>query len=158
MGYSWGVCLDEHHPPDFEPVEITSFKTSIKQENRLSIFKPCRSNIKITDNSYYDRQIFDDEVGLSKEDRQFLFLMSKKMVHDGGNWTAPLLFRENRPILPYNFPIAEKRAKILDRSLQRDPVKWDHFVQFMSKVSNNGAAEVAPTLPVDKEVWYLPIL
>nr|XP_022329399.1 uncharacterized protein LOC111128201 [Crassostrea virginica] len=166
IGLGWvivgDVCLDKRHPPDFEPVEITSFKTSIIQENKVSIFKPCSSNIKITDSSYYDRHIFDrraddDEVGLSTEDHQFLSLMSKKMVHDGGKWTAPLPFRENRPTLPNNFPIAEKRAKILDKSLRRDPVKRDHFVQFMSKVLNNKAAEVAPTLPVDKEVWYLPI-
>ena len=116
----------------------------------------------MTDNSYYDRQIFDrrhgdDEVGLSTEDRQFLSLMSKKIVHDGGNWTASLPFRKNRPTLPNNFPIAGKRAKILDRSLQRYPVKRDHFVQFMSKVLNNKAAEVATPLPVDKEVWYLRI-
>ena len=148
IGLGWvivgDVCLDKRHPPDFEPVEITSFKTSIIQENRVSIFKPCSSNIKITDNSYYDRQIFDrrhddDEVGLSTEDRQFLSLMSKKMVHDGGNWTAPLPFRENRPTLPNNFPIAEKRAKILDRSLQRSSETGPFCTVYVQSIEQQGS-------------------
>lgn len=78
------------------------------------------------------------------------------MVRGGyGNWTAPLPFRPHAP-LPNNKELAESRAYILDKSLQKNITKRKHFVEVMSKVLES-AAEVAPELTKDKEAWYLPL-
>ena len=157
------VCLDKRHRPDCDDLEVSCLKTHVLQDGRTSIFKPCSSVMKLTEEPFYDQRLFarhhdDDVIGLSTEDRQFLSLMSERMTKTGdGNWTAPLPFRDPRPRMPDNFPMALKRAKILDSSLQKSPTKREHFVDFMSKVLHNGAAEVAPSLPINSEVWYLPI-
>jgi hypothetical protein len=59
--------------------------------------------------------------------------------------------------LPNNKVLADRRAKILDASLKKNPVKKKHFVDFMSKIFKNGHAEEAPALRPNEECWYLPI-
>jgi hypothetical protein len=94
------------------------------------------------------------------EDCKFLTLKDKESTRDeDGKWTTPLPFRSHMPVLPNNRSQAWRRAQILDTSLRKDKVKMTHFVDFMSKVFNSGAGEVAPTLVSNttKEVWYIPI-
>ena len=42
-------------------------------------------------------------------------------------------------------------------SLRKNPAKKQHFVEFISKILENGHAEVAPDLKLKEECWYLPI-
>ena len=99
----------------------------------------------------------DDKVGLSIEDRKFLHLMEEGFQKTAeGNWIAPLPFRVERERLPNNRSQALRRAKTLDNSLKKDPLKKSHFVAFMKKVIDKGHAELAPPLKKD-ECWYLPI-
>lgn len=74
-----------------------------------------------------------------------------------GHWTAPLPFKEQRPILPNNKVLALKRAHSLDFSLRKNPTKRDHMVTFMKGIIDRGAAEVAPPISEDKECWNLPL-
>ncbi|XP_062619290.1 uncharacterized protein LOC134280860 [Saccostrea cucullata] len=46
---------------------------------------------------------------------------------------------------------------MLGKSLLKNATKREHFVVFMNKVLESGAAEVAPPLEQGKEVWYLPL-
>ncbi|XP_052792080.1 uncharacterized protein LOC128226231 [Mya arenaria] len=73
-----------------------------------------------------------------------------------GFWTAPLPFKDDRPELPNNRAQAWRRAQILDNSLKNNSVKRQHFVTFMGKVIDSGAAEVAPCA-IQQECWYLPL-
>lgn len=75
---------------------------------------------------------------------------------DIGYWTAPLPFKQSKPPIPNNRSQAWKRAKILDSSLRKNPLKRDHFITFMNKVFMSGAAEKAPTI-IPEECWYLPL-
>jgi hypothetical protein len=52
---------------------------------------------------------------------------------------------------------ALQRAHQLESSLRRNPEKLKHFLAFMEKVINNGAAEKSSKIEDDKERWYLPI-
>jgi hypothetical protein len=138
VGLGWviigDVCLNKRHHPELEANKVSSLKTNITRDGRTSIFTPCTSYLKVTDNSHHPGDIFeqskdDNEVGWSTDDRQFLSLMSENMFRDsGGNWTAPLPFRESKPQMPNNFPSALKRAKILDSSLRKNSTKREHFV------------------------------
>lgn len=58
-----------------------------------------------------------------------------------GNWSAPLPFRDRDIKIPNNKPQAEKRAKTLESSLRRDPVKKEHFFEFMQGILDSGHAE-----------------
>jgi hypothetical protein len=145
---------------------VNVLKTSVLNDGRVTQLDPCENHFDVkeilapeTYDTIFHRSHDDDQIRLSMEDRKFLTLMDEKFARDGdGKWTAPLPFRSPRPVLPNNRSQARRRAQILDTSLQ-DKVKMTHFVDFMSKVFNSGAAEVAHTLCLNttKEVWYLPI-
>ncbi|XP_068242409.1 uncharacterized protein [Palaemon carinicauda] len=95
---------------------------------------------------------------MSYEDKMFLKQMDNKFVRDAsGSWVAPLPFRVPRQSLPNNRQQALQRAKLLDASLRRNPVKLEHFLTFMSKIFDNNHAEHAPPLKDHEECWYLPL-
>lgn len=71
--------------------------------------------------------------------------------------SAQLPFKPNRPSLPNNRETALKRAKSLHASLSKNEVKRQHFIDFMSKIFENGHAEEVPPLTKDEECWYLPV-
>ncbi|XP_062610035.1 uncharacterized protein LOC134271839 [Saccostrea cucullata] len=166
LGLGWviigDVCLGKVHEPD----HVNVMKTSVLSDGRVTQFEPCENHFHVkefhtseTCDYLFHRSRDDDKLGLSVEDRKFLSIMDQEFQRDqNGKWIAPLPFRSPRPVLPNNRPQAWRRAQILDASLQRDEVKRTHFIEFMKKVLDSGAAEVAPTLGADKkEVWYLPI-
>lgn len=157
-------CLGKVHKPDFVNVN----KTHLLTNRRTSIFKPCENDFTVKEclslkdsgpgSTVFDRTRNNDKLGLSFEDREFLKIMDNDFQRSPeGNWIAPLPFRAVRPRLPNNRPQAVKRAKTLDYSLQRNPVKRQHFVTFMKKVFDHGHAEIAPPLMDGDECWYLPI-
>lgn len=74
-----------------------------------------------------------------------------------GQWIAPLPFRSPRQRLPNNRALAVKPSRILHSSFERNPVKKQLLLDFMSKIIDKGHAEVAPLLLADEECWYLPV-
>lgn len=50
-----------------------------------------------------------------------------------------------------------QRTRSLERSLNRDPVKREHFFAFMQELLDNNHTEVAPPLTQDEECWYLHV-
>ncbi|VDI33351.1 Hypothetical predicted protein [Mytilus galloprovincialis] len=88
----------------------------------------------------------------------FMKQMDNEFVRDSkGSWVAPLPFRVPRQPLPSNRPQALHRANMLDASLNRNSVKREHFLTFMSKILDNNHAELAPPLHEHEECWYLPL-
>lgn len=163
LGLGWviigDVCLGKIHTPDLENVDVRNMKTHVVN-GRHSIFPQCELNLSIKEDinthNLFVKTKKDEEVGWSIEDRQFVELMDKECHrNEEGYWTAPLPFRVPRPKMPNNRRMALQRAMVLHNSLQKNPVKRDHFVTFMEKVLSSGAAELAPT--VKGEAWYLPI-
>jgi hypothetical protein len=53
--------------------------------------------------------------------------------------------------------VALRRAKSLEASLKRDPLKLKHFLTFMEGILRNRHAELAPQLAQDEECWFFPI-
>lgn len=158
------VCLNGFHQP--ETVFVN--KTNITTKGRGTIFELCENTLCVkehpttaeppnTRNSIFLKTPDDETICLSIEDRKFLKLMHSEFhIGQDGLWTAPLPFKEDKPDLPNNRPQAWKRALILDASLHKDPVKKEHFITFMGKILDSGAAEVAPKAIKD-ECWYLPL-
>ena len=170
-------CLGSVHLPE----EFSVFQTNILPSGRGTLFDPCNSFLELKESSdvepsydnlssktrgwesfgsnVFDRRADDDKPGLSVDDRSFLKIMDTNFhKDDDGKWICPLPFKEPRPILQNNYTQVLKRAKTLDKSLDRDPVKKEHFIDFMGKMIQDGHAEVAPLLNQGEECWYLPIL
>jgi hypothetical protein len=167
------MCLGGNHRPD----KISVCKTYLTTEGRPSILPPCPNKFEVYEptqhhpipksqdslSSSLASDVFmqtdsDDTPGYSIEDRKFLDVMNKELHKDeNGHWCAPLPFRVPRRKLPNNRTMALQRARLLEKSLHRDPVKRNHFFEFMKELFANNHAEVAPELQPEEECWYLPV-
>ena len=160
------TCLGGAHRPDANNIVDTCninvwHKTRVN--HRASLLLPCPNTYEITVNEFkMDRDVFiktcnDDKPGLSVEDREFLKVMDAGMEQDAkGNWIAPLPFKD-RGSLPNNLKQAEKRARTLNSSLQKELIKRQHFVAFMKDILDSNHVEIAPPLEAVEECLYLPI-
>lgn len=167
LGLGWTiigeVCLDGQHLPPSTPSSLKVLKTTVMHNGRPTTLQECDNSLTVKDQPSYETGLFertahDDKIGLSIEDKEFLCIMDQEFQKDkSDHWTAPLPFRKSRPRLPNNKPQALKRARILDTSLKKDPVKRQHFFQFMDKLLENGHAEEAPPIQTSDECWYLPV-
>lgn len=141
------VCLGNAHITD----NVNVKKTFILPNGRPSLLEPCESKLKISEN-LFQRTLQDEKLGMSMDDKAFLQIMDSSFTKDGdGHWVAPLPFREDRPRLPDNREQALRRAKTLDLSLPRNPMKREHVQEFMRKILDRGHAEPAPQLSIDQE-------
>lgn len=163
LGLGWVVigelCLGNFHVQHTVNVN----KLQLLSNGRHSLFKSCDHVRTVVDNRYsYDpvfiRTAGDNQRSLSVEDQNFLQIMDSCMQkHESGHWIAPLPFKDPRERLPNNRELALKRAQLLHSSLSKNPVKKRLLVEFMSKVLENGHAEIATPLSKDEECWYLPV-
>ncbi|XP_076084371.1 uncharacterized protein LOC143055113, partial [Mytilus galloprovincialis] len=159
------TCINNQHVP----FEINVKITNILPTGQPSTFQPCTSKFDIRENytdpvkkdlqsPLFEKTKDDDKPGMSYEDKMFMKQMDNEFVRDSeGSWVAPLPFRVPRQPLPSNKPQALHRASMLDASLNRNPVKREHFLTFMSKILDNNHAELAPPLGEHEECWYLPL-
>lgn len=113
-------------------------KTNPTSKVRVTLFNPCINSFAVRDENpdpsrvlgenVFLRTESDDKPGLSTDDRKFLDIMDKGFHKtEEGNWSAPLPFCDWDIKIPNNKPQAEKRARTLESSLRRDPVKKEHF-------------------------------
>lgn len=143
-------------------------KTYLSKDRRQTILQPCENILSIkeihselskehfsTNNSIFVKTKDDDKIGLQMIENSLKSWTCSLKKDRNGHWTAPLPFKEQRPILPNNKVLALKRAHSLDVSLRKNPTKRDHMVTFMKGIIDR--AEVAPPIPEDKECWYLPL-
>ena len=79
-------------------------------------------------------------------------------MSERGKWTAPLPFRNFRPILHNNREGALKRVISFDTSLKHNAIKAAHGCEFMQKILDRQHAEPGPATTDDSEKWYLPLL
>ncbi|XP_071150458.1 uncharacterized protein [Mytilus edulis] len=159
------TCINKQHVP----LELNVKITNILPTGQPSTFQPCTSKFDIRENytdpvkkdlqsPLFEKTKDDDKPGMSYEDKMFMKQMDNEFVRDSeGSWVAPLPFRVPRQPLPSNKPQALHRANMLDASLNRNPVKREHFLTFMSKILDNNHAELAPPLGEHEECWYLPL-
>ncbi|XP_052819918.1 uncharacterized protein LOC128245732 [Mya arenaria] len=163
LGLGWvivgQVCLGQIHQD-----KVNCMKTYLLPNGRESLFPPCSNNFKVTEripslaDDVFVKTKQDNQISMSVEDREFVDIMSNKMVKDpSGNLVAPLPFASDRPKLPNNRSLALKRAHMLQTSLRKNPQKLGHFLDFMDGIISKGHSEIAPPIANDQECWYLPL-
>lgn len=122
----------------YRPYAVNVMKTNPTSEVRVTLFNPCINSFAVGDENpdpsrvlgenVFLRTESDEKPGLSTDDRKFLDIMDKGFHKtEEGNWSVPLPFRVRDIKIPNNKPQAEKRARTLESSLRRDPVKKEHF-------------------------------
>ncbi|XP_052084099.1 uncharacterized protein LOC127721417 [Mytilus californianus] len=146
-------CLGQIHRTE----TVTVNKTFILPDGRTSHFQPCANAFTVKPESIFERTPYDKTIGPSIEDKLFIDLMDSKVKQGSDNrWTAPLPFRQDRPVLPNNRVQAVQRVNSLERSLRMNPNKKEHIPELMNKMFVNKHDEKAPNLPIGNECWYLP--
>lgn len=66
----------------------------------------CHNNINVKDNdgAIFLRTSFDNKIRPSVEDRKFVNLMYAEFHNDtDGYWSAPIAFKESKPVMPNNY-------------------------------------------------------
>ncbi|XP_062413389.1 uncharacterized protein LOC119222763 [Pungitius pungitius] len=167
------VCLGNAHKP-----AVSTFKTSVLENGRPSIQRPCEGFMKLTEHVSHSREqknkphkasskvlgldVFnetesDNKPAPSIEDTIFLEIMEQETYRDtSNNWVAPLPFRVPRQRLSNNREQVFTRFTSLEKTLRRKTEMRDQFLEFMKKIFDNRHAEVAPPLEENEECWYLP--
>ncbi|VDI49830.1 Hypothetical predicted protein [Mytilus galloprovincialis] len=93
---------------------------------------------------------YEDKMFMKQMDNEFVKRLGRKL---GSTVTVP----SAKTAIAKQQTTALHRASMLDASLNRNPVKREHFLTFMSKILDNNHAELAPPLGEHEECWYLPL-
>ena len=97
----------------------------------------------------------------SQEDRKFLDIVTNRVrLRSDGHYEMPLPTKDKNLVLPNNRAMAWNRLRPPTKKLESNQTYRSHYVEFMSKVIQNGYAEKVPqgTDPKEgsKSVWYIP--
>ena len=130
---------------------------NLKVHNHLRHL-PCVSEIESIGDSLFQTTDSDDQPGLSVEYRLFPSMIDREFHRgDNGQWIAPLRFKERRRRLPDNRQQAAKRARILDISLKKNPVKCQHATTFIQQRDRTTNCEIGPVTNQIYEIWTCKI-
>ncbi len=154
------MCLGKVHRPTL----VQTYRTSILENGQSTYFHPCPNNYNVKESTQRlaERDIFqrtkdDEKTAPSIEDKLLLQIMEREVYKDDENsWVAPLPFKQPRQYLPNNRPQAVERLNSLLRSFRRKPEMKKDFVAFMEKLLENNHAEIAPSVSLNEQCWYLP--
>ena len=116
------------------------------------------NNSSVKCNKLFVKTLEDEEKGLSMDDYDFLSLMNKDFkMNESGRWSVGLPFRTGKEPVISNRSQALHRANILHKNLLKNEIKRKHFLQFMQKIIDKNATEVAPPLGPNEKSYYLPL-
>eukprot|EP00105_Crassostrea_gigas_P017145 XP_011434807.1 PREDICTED: uncharacterized protein LOC105333498 [Crassostrea gigas] len=138
------TCLDSSHLP--EEINVTKTNIYVKNKTFYCLRITCSGERKMMKSLAVCKLqsiLRDYEFRVQKGQRCLL--------------TAPLPFKPNCQKLQNNYDSALKRAKSLDRSLEKNPLKKEQLSAFMEKMFQRGHAEKAPSRIEGEECWFLPI-
>ncbi|CAG2244025.1 unnamed protein product [Mytilus edulis] len=154
------ACLGLVHTSDV----ITVNKTSVLPNQEITL-KPCEYNFKVKDtkleqkseySDIFEQTVEDNEVGLSREDKEFITIMENGVRKESnGNFSAPLPFRKDGTTLSNNYEQARKRAENLGRSFVAPVILGGRLI--MRQALQNASVEWDDPLPEylmnDWQVW-----
>ena len=103
--------------------------------------------------------IYEQEKGMSVEDRRVLALWDEKVSFSGGHYVLPIPFKSPTLKLPDNQQMVEKRLSSLRRKLAKNQDLHQKYIDGMSDLLEQGYAVPVPEQDVhrsDGKVWYLP--
>ena len=99
---------------------------------------------------------YEEDVGLSIEDNQFLSIMDAGCVKSAGKFEMPLPFRKDEPTLADNYVQAVTRLAQLKKRLLKDKTFKEDYLKFMEDMISQGYAEKVSENGRLGSVWYIP--
>ena len=100
-----------------------------------------------------------EEPGMSQGDRRTLDIWDKGRTVTGDHYAMNIPFKAEKPCLPDNRTVAERRLQLLGKRLDRDKNLRERYVREMHLLVEKGYAEEVPLEDVERadgKVWYLP--
>ncbi len=107
----------------------------------------------------FPENALDEMVGMSKEDNQFMDLVSQSIKLIDGHYCIDLPLKKKDMVLPNNRIVAEQRAVNLQRKFRKDSAFQADYTAFMEDVIFKGYAEKVPVEELERHdgrVWYIP--
>lgn len=86
----------------------------------------------------------DEQIGLSREDGQFMEFVTKSAKLVNGHYNIGLPLRKRDVNMPNNRKVAEQRALSLKRRFDKDATFHSYYTAFMNDVISKGYAEKVP--------------
>ena len=96
---------------------------------------------------------------MSVEDKRAMAIVNETLCKDGNHYKMGLLWKELKPQLPYNRPLAEARMKHLKNRLQSNPKLFNKYKAVMDDYIKKGYAvklSKEEAANVNDKTWYLP--
>ena len=103
--------------------------------------------------------IYEQEKGMSVEDRRVLALWDEKVSFSGGHYVLPIPFKSPSLKLPDNHQMAEKRLSSLRHKLSKNQDLHQKYIVGMNDLLEQGYTVPVPEQDFhrsDGKVWYLP--
>ena len=100
--------------------------------------------------------LFDDERGMSFNDRKAVDIWENTITMDNGHYQLAIPFKERPPSLQDNHCIAEHRLQSLGRRLERDTHLHGKYKEGISDLLQKGYAEEVPESDDKVVTWYIP--
>ena len=103
--------------------------------------------------------IYEQEKGMSVEDRRMLELWDENVSFSDGHYVLPIPFKNPALKLPDNQQMAEKRLSSLKSKLSKNQELNQKYVDGINDLLKQGYAVPVPEQDVhrsDGKVWYLP--
>ena len=100
--------------------------------------------------------LFDDERGMSFNDRKAVDIWENTIIMDNGHYQLAIPFKERPPSLQDNHCIAEHRLQSLGRRLERDTHLHGKYKEGISDLLQKGYAEEVPESDDKVVTWYIP--
>ena len=120
---------------------------------------PLMAQVKRLWEGEIDQSRNDEDAAMSVEDARVVSLWNTKVKRVGHHYELPIPFKEERPTLPNNREMVEKRLNGLKRRLARDIKLRHRYTDEVQTLLRQGYAE---TIPRDELIgprgltWYLP--
>lgn len=92
------ICLGNFR----KPTTVASFKTTLVDSHRETIFRPCRDiSMNHLQANVFHVQVDDNKTGLSTDDKEFMGLMKSFQKDQDRRLKASLPFRNPRQFIPH---------------------------------------------------------
>ena len=172
----WGIIGNVGKSTIDEGEHLTAIVHRITTESNLPTLKPSarrpchfsiRPTIKEVINPAQLREMLEldfsergAEQPMSQEDKKFLSIMGRETrQREDGHYEMPLPFRQERPVLPNNKPLALHRLRKLQTLLENNKRYREDYITFMNELIEKNYAERVPENELtneDGDVWYIP--
>lgn len=162
----WGVIgRKQENPKIMRHTNAYSSSADIESVTFACLSKPVKPHnitpvqaLELLQQDFSENQTTQTGPTLSQNDLQFLSILGKGIEQNqDGNYEMPLPFLE-RPNMPNNRDMAEKRLCSLKTKLLKNQQLKADYLKFMSEIITSGDAEVvSESYPEhNTEKWYIP--